>query len=324
MQNKSYFQNPLWKDSVPDPAVILGEDGFLYCYGTPDLWDDGSCHQVPILRSDDGVHYEYVASVFEKCPNWEGGQCLWACEIARIQGRYILYYTLMDGEGKPRIGYARAAAPGGPFTDGGCLIRVEDAMGIWMIDPTPVRDEDGQWYLICGNYEQGTCIFPLTEDGMGLAGSARRFSPGYEGVSIISRRGFYYLLGSLGTCTDGEATSYHVVCARSRSLLGPYVDKHGYVITEENKDQEELLVVGRGSRFIGPGNNTWIRDSAGDDWLILHAVDMENLWLEDGGTRRVLCMEKLLWDEEGWPYTEEKRVSDIRREGPVWPVQRYF
>lgn len=137
MDSKAYYQNPVWKDSVPDPVVILGEDGYLYCYGTPDFWDDGSCHQVPLLRSKDGIQYEYIGSVFEKCPGWEGGECLWACEIARIQGKYILYYTLIDTEGKPRIGYAWSENPAGPFTDGGCLIRVEDALGIWMIDPAP-------------------------------------------------------------------------------------------------------------------------------------------------------------------------------------------
>lgn len=316
------YQNPVWPDAVPDPAVIAGEKGGFYCYGTPEAWDDGSCHQIPILYSEDLVGWEYRGSVFEQCPGWGGGECLWACEIAQIRKRYILYYTLIDGAGKPAIGCAAAETPEGPFTDKGCLLTPEEALGIWAIDPCPVQDEKGRWHLICGNYEQGTCIVLLSEDGTKKAGKAVVLAPGYEGVCILREKGYYYLLGSLGTCTQEEKTSYHVVCARSKSLFGPYTDRQGNTVTEETKDREDLLVTGRGKgarpRFIGPGNNTYVRDDNGDIWLVLHAVDMENMLMPDGGTRRVLCIEKLYWDEEGWPYTENREVSAVPRKAPYF------
>ncbi len=314
------YQNPLWKESFPDPSVLRGEDGSMYCYGTPDLWEDGKVLEIPILSSPDMVHWRLEGSVFTACPSWKGGKRLWACEIAKIKERYVLYYTLMDGEEKPRIGCAWAASPKGPFTDAGFLIAPEDALGIWAIDPYPVKDEEGGWYLVCGNYEQGTCLFPLSEDGLSLRGGAVLIAPGYEGVCVIPHGGYYYLLGSLGTCTDGEATSYHLVCARSRHLQGPYLDREGRPVTEENKDQKALLVVGRSEdgrgRFIGPGNGSFFTDDTGEIWLVLHAVDRQHMFLADGGTKRVLCMEKLYWDEEGFPYTENRQVSDKERPAP--------
>ena len=172
------YQNPLWKESFPDPSVLRGEDGSMYCYGTPDLWEEGKVLEIPILSSPDMVHWRLEGSVFTACPSWKGGKTLWACEIAKIKERYVLYYTLMDGEEKPRIGCAWAASPQGPFTDAGFLIAPEDALGIWAIDPYPVKDEEGGWYLVCGNYEQGTCMFPLSEDGLSLCGGAVLIAPG--------------------------------------------------------------------------------------------------------------------------------------------------
>lgn len=319
------YRNPVWPESVPDPSVILTEEGMAYCYGTPDCWADGRRRQIPILRSGDMVHWQEVGSVFEKCPDWKGGSILWACEIARIEEKYVLYYTLMDKEDKPRIGCAAADSPEGPFRDMGCLSEPEDTLGIWAIDPRPVQDGSGNWLLICGNYEQGTCVYPLSGNGLSRRGEARLLAPGYEGVWIVPHEGYYYLLGSLGSCTEGENTSYHVVAARSKDILGPYTNRQGEPVTEENKDREDLLVAGRdrhseestgSGRFIGPGNGSLFRDMAGDLWIILHAVDRQHMFLPDGGTKRVLCMEKLYWDEEGWPHTEGKLVQDTERPGP--------
>lgn len=316
------YKNPIWPESVPDPSVIRAQDGRVYCYGTPDIREDGSVSQIPILSSPDMVEWAYEGSVFSTCPSWEGGEVLWACEVAKIKENYVLYYTLMDGEGKPRIGCAFAKSPKGPFTDAGCMIRPEDALGIWAIDPFPVEDEAGKWHLICGNYEQGTCIFPLSDDGLSLSGPAVFLTPGYEGMCVIPRNGYYYMLGSLGTCTDEEHTSYHMVCARSKNLYGPYTDRNGLPVTEETKDGEELLVVGGSKegegRFIGPGNASFLTDDAGEIWLVLHAVDRQHMFLKDGGTKRVLCMEKLYWDEAGWPYTEEKQVLEKERPAPYF------
>ena len=48
-----------------------------------------------------------------------------------------------------------------------------------------------------------------------------------EATDLIYRNGWYYLLGTHGTCCDGANSTYNIVCGRSRKVTGPYVDNVG-------------------------------------------------------------------------------------------------
>ena len=50
-------------------------------------------------------------------------------------------------------------------------------------------------------------------------------------------------------------------------------------------------------KYAGPGHNSVFQDDAGDYWLFYHAYTKD-----DGFSVRHLMMDKLLWDEDGWPY----------------------
>ena len=41
------------------------------------------------------------------------------------------------------------------------------------------------------------------------------------------RDGWYYLLGTHGTCCDGVNSTYNIVVGRSKSVEGPYLDNVG-------------------------------------------------------------------------------------------------
>lgn len=60
---------------------------------------------------------------------------------------------------------------------------------------------------------------------------------------------------------------YHVVVGRSRSLMGPYVDRAGRDMLGVHHE----LVVGNGNGFVAPGHNAeFITDDKGQDWMLYH------------------------------------------------------
>jgi arabinan endo-1,5-alpha-L-arabinosidase len=54
----------------------------------------------------------------------------------------------------------------------------------------------------------------------------------FEAVVIHKRKGYYYFVGSKGSCCEGEKSSYHVLVGRSRKLKGPYTDQEGRNLTQ--------------------------------------------------------------------------------------------
>ena len=48
-----------------------------------------------------------------------------------------------------------------------------------------------------------------------------------EATTITYRNGWYYLLGTHGTCCDGVNSTYNIVVGRSRNVTGPYIDNVG-------------------------------------------------------------------------------------------------
>ena len=101
---------PVLNVDFPDPAVVATRSG-LVGYSTGDL--------VPHAwsRNDDG-QWQRDRGVLTKRPSWsrEGG--IWAVDVARVRGRWLLYYAAPVrgmGEHGRCIGVARADRARGPF-----------------------------------------------------------------------------------------------------------------------------------------------------------------------------------------------------------------
>lgn len=123
-----------------------------------------------------------------------------------------------------------------------------------------------------------------------------------EGTNIFKHDGYYYLIGSAGTCCDGERSTYRVVMARSRNLLGPYVNKVG----EAAIDNGFTLLMGRSKKVIGPGHNAnFVTDDAGQHWMLYHGFDAA----EPEAGRKVY-LDRIVWDSDGWPRVEDDRPSE--------------
>jgi hypothetical protein len=63
-------------------------------------------------------------------------------------------------------------------------------------------------------------------------------------------------------------------------------------------------VVDEGNGFVGPGHNAVVADDAGQDWLLYHAYEEGEGYIE-GTPRRPLMIDRLDW-ADGWPRVENR------------------
>lgn len=318
-----------YKNEVADPTVVRGDDGAIYAVGTNGV----------MLRSEDGCNFEVIKRNVIPHPTWASdlgysGYGLWAPDLVKVGDKWIYYYSL-SGWGSPvGIGLAVADEIDGTYTDLGKLF-TGDEIGIRnCIDSQVFIDDDGSVYMSVGSF-QGLYVLQLTDDGLGLlggletqknekvliAGQATADWDGsqYEGSYIIKENGYYYYFGSTGTCCDGKNSTYSVYVGRSESIFGPYIDA----------DKRPLTLSGGGGRrtygelvlwagtdterdVYGPGHNSLFVDDAGDYWIYYHAYSSADNFLT-----RHLFMDKLLWDDNGYPYVENKKPSFLEeKDGP--------
>lgn len=302
----TYFNNPVFATALADPTVIRDPKSKLfYAYGTQVNWgDDQGIRFVPILESKDMLNWKYVGSAFSDKPTWKKAGSIWAPDINLLNGRYYLYYSMSTwGDPNPGIGLAIADKPQGPFIDQGKLF---DSKGIDVpnsIDPFFIQD-NAKNYLFWGSFDhsdkQGTFAVELTKDGKSLKSKHKtKIAAGdFEAVTIYKKQDYYYFFGSKGTCCEGEKSQYHVLVARSKELLGPYLDKDGKDIRERGNGT--LVLVGN-NEIAGPGHTSAVvLDDKGKEWIFYHAIEKKQPRIGNKTNRRILFLDELIW-EDGWP-----------------------
>jgi hypothetical protein len=115
-------------------------------------------------------------------------------------------------------------------------------------------------------------------------------------------------------------TGYSVFVGRSRSPRGPFVDRQGVPLTA-SRTGGTIVVTPNGNRWVGTGHNAVITDPSGQDWLVYHAIDRNQPWLDDpfGINRRPTLIDRLDWIG-GWPVVRAGRyASDDPQRAPQTP-----
>jgi len=306
------FANPVIPHNCPDPTVLddRARTGWFYAYSTmsnlSDCTGDASARgrvSMPVYRSKDMVTWEFVGDGFaDGMPSWRPGSRLWAPDINYVDGRYVLYYALgVWGDlVASASGVAVSDSPTGPFRDCGRLVDYE-AIGIMnCIDPNLFVDH-GKKYLIWGSLGGGSGVWGirLSKDGLSLKKGAKPVQLGadnMEGAYMIRRGKWCYLFTSRGSCCDGARSTYHVLVARSRKPLGPFVGREGESLLAH--DYPNVILSGNAdSLFVGTGHNSQIiTDDAGQDWMFYHAF-----WKQNGYKGRVMNLDRIEWSDDGWP-----------------------
>jgi len=287
------YRNPVINLSLPDPTIIKAEDGNFYLYATEDI------RNTPIYKSSNLVDWDFVGTAFtnETRPSFEPKGGLWAPDINYINGKYVLYYSMSvwGGEWTCGIGVATSDSPEGPFTDHGKLF-ISNEIGVQNSIDQFYIEEGGKKYLFWGSFRGIYCI-ELSDDGLSLKPGAEKkqvAGTAYEGVYIHKRNGYFYMFASIGSCCEGLNSTYTTVVGRSETLFGPYVDKQGRPMLENNHE----VIIKKNDRFVGTGHNSEIvQDNNGNDWIFYHAVSVEK------PKGRVLMMDKVKWNND-WPYIE--------------------
>jgi arabinan endo-1,5-alpha-L-arabinosidase len=293
------YSNPVINRSLPDPTIIKAQDGYFYLYATEDT------RNTPIYKSKDLTGWTFAGTAFTDAtrPSFEPAGGLWAPDINYINGKYVLYYSMSvwGGEWTCGIGAAVADKPEGTFTNKGKLFRSNEIEVQNSIDPFYIEDGSKK-YLFWGSFH-GIYVIELSEDGLSLkegTGKKQIAGTAFEGTYIHKRGNYYYLFASIGTCCEGINSTYKLVAGRSQSLFGPYLDKTG----KDMMNNGYSLVIGSNKRFVGNGHcSEIVQDDAGNDWIFYHGVDVNK------PQGRVLMLDQIRWDEQGWLYVENSSPS---------------
>lgn len=307
------YTNPVFDSDTPDPSVQRAPDGTFWCYAT-------GCKA---RRSKDLMKWSNVSNVFSR-PTWndttvvENGQrvkknySVWACDCNYVDGEYIMYYALAYWGNTTRtgIGVAKGSRPD-KLTDVGRMFRSEEIGVTNSIDACYVEEFDKK-YLVWGSFHD-LYIAELSSDGLKVKNSNKKTKlagGAFEGVMIYKRGKYYYMFASVGSCCEGVNSTYRTVVGRSTSLMGPFVNKQGGKMYDNNY----TTIIKGNDRWKGPGHNSEIiTDDNGDDWIMYHAYDAK-----DDSKGRVLMLDKIVWGKDDWPTVGDGTPSTTPQQGPVF------
>lgn len=287
---------------IHDPSTIMECEGKYYTFGT----GGGG------LISEDGWNW-YPGAVRP------GGGA--APDAIKIGDRYLVAYSSTGGglggghAGRVLTMWNRTLDPSSPdfaFTEAIEVASSEvdedcDAIdaGLFM-DPTT-----GRLWCTYGTYFGFIRIVeldPLT--GARVEGNEPvNIAIDCEATTITWRDGWYYLLGTHGTCCDGVNSTYNIVVGRSRNVTGPYVDNMGRdMIAGGGK-----MVVDGDDRQFGAGHfGRYVVDEGVERMSFHWEADL------DRSARSVLAIRPLLWID-GWPTAGDLfrngsyEISSVRR-----------
>jgi xylan 1,4-beta-xylosidase len=283
------YTNPVMPGNFPDPtAVRIG----------PEYWAiataSGGQASPPILRSPDLVHWTVAGSLFTTPPAWSSGRQLWGPWLQRDGDRYLVYYSARKKGGRPCVTVGVADNPIGPYTDMGPLVCQPNAS----IDPSVVHNVHGRPFLVWkengGTQPSSIWVQPLTRDGLGLTGSARKIMVGkrdnwenglVEGPRIISRHGWLYLFYSGGRCCAPSTCKYALGVARSKSIYGPWKRAKTPVLKSDR-------------HWICPGHGALVQPPSGHWWLVYNGYSANG----PPNRGREMLLDLVHWSHKDWPY----------------------
>ena len=288
---QNFYHNPVINADGPDPSVIK-RGNYFYLYHTGGY--------VPIYKSEDLVSWERIGAAFsnESHPTFVENGGVWAPDINYIKGRYVMYYSMSTWGGvwTAGIGVAVSHSPSGGFTDRGKLFDSQEIEVKNSIDPFYYEEDDGSKYLFWGSFN-GIYAIELSDDGLSIKeGAEKQQIAGTltEGTYIYKHDGYYYLFGSAGSCCEGLKSTYRMVVARSKNLLGPYLDKNG----KEALSNNFSTFLDASEESKGPGHcSEIVEDDFGQTWILYHGYQTAD---PDAG--RCVYLDQVMWDSKGWPY----------------------
>ena len=272
------------KPWIHDPSTIMECDGKYYTFGT----GGGG------LISEDGWNW-YPGAVRP------GGGA--APDAIRIGDRYLIAYSSTGGglggghAGRVLTMWNRTLDPNSPdfaYTEAIEVASSEVDEDCDAIDAGLFMDpQTGRLWCTYGTYFGFIRIVeldPLT--GARVEGNEPvNVAIDCEATTVIYRNGWYYLLGTHGTCCDGVNSTYNIVAGRSKNVTGPYVDNMGRDMVAGGGK----MVIDGDDRQFGAGHFGRHIEDEGVEKMSFHwEADL------DRSARSVLAIRPIIWVND-WP-----------------------
>ncbi len=269
---------------IHDPSTIAECEGKYYTFGT----GGGG------LISEDGWSWHSGA-------DRPGGGA--APDVLKIGDRYLCIYGATGGglggghNGRILTMWNKTLDPTSPDFKWTTPVEVCSSDGMEdqdAIDPGLLLDPTtGRLWASYGTYFGTIRLIELDpKTGERVKGNKEKdIAIDCEATDLLYRDGWYYLLGTHGTCCDGVNSTYNIVVGRSRNVEGPYVDNVGRDMFHGGG----RMVIAAGDRKTGPGH---FGRTVIDDGVEIMSCHFEADFDRSG--RSVLGILPLLW-KNGWP-----------------------
>ena len=274
---------------IHDPSTIAECEGKYYTFGT----GGGG------LISEDGW-------------NWHGGAERpgggAAPDVMKIGDRYLIIYGATGGglggghNGRILTMWNKTLDPKSPDFKFSEAIEVCSSDGMEdqdAIDPSLLLDPTtGRLWVSYGTYFGTIRLIELNPaTGERVKGNKELdIAIDCEATDLLYRNGWYYLLGTHGTCCDGVNSTYNIVVGRSKSVSGPYLDNVGRDMFHGGGK----MVIAAGDRVCGPGHfGRTVIDEGVEIMSCHYEADF------DRSGRSVLGTRPLLW-KNGWPVAGDR------------------
>ena len=277
------------KPYIHDPSTIAECDGKYYTFGT----GGGG------LISPDGWTWESGAER-------PGGGA--APDVLKIGDRYLVIYGATGGglggghNGRILTMWNKTLDPKSPDFKYTTAIEVCSSDGMEdndAIDPGMLLDPTtGRLWVSYGTYFGTIRLIELDPaTGERVKGNVEQdIAIDCEASDLIYRNGWYYLLGTHGTCCDGVNSTYNIVVGRAKSVTGPYLDNVG----RDMYHGGGKMVIAAGDRVTGPGHfGRTVIDEGVEIMSCHYEADFEQ------GGRSVLGLRPLLWKND-WPVAGDR------------------
>ena len=270
---------------IHDPSTLAECEGKYYTFGT----GGGG-----LISSDGGWTWDSGAER-------PGGGA--APDVLKIGDRYLVVYGATGGglggshRGVILTMWNKTLDPKSPdfrYTEPIEVASSEDGDDCDAIDPGLLLDPTtGRLWMTYGTYFGHIRMVELDpKTGRRVEGNeALDVAIDCEASDLIYRDGWYYLLGTHGTCCDGVNSTYNIVCGRSRSVTGPYQDNVGRPMLQGGGK----MVIKAHGRQVGAGHFGRTVVEEGLEKISCHfEADFDRSGMS------VLAIRPLLW-RNGWP-----------------------
>ena len=268
---------------IHDPSTIAECDGKYYTFGTGGgglvsadgwVWESGAVRPGGGAAPDAiKIGDRYLVGYSTTGGGLGGGHA----------GRVVTMWNKTLDPNSPDFGYTEPVEVANSLVDEDC-----DAIDIGLL-----MDDKGRLFCTYGTYFGNIRMVELDpKTGERLAGNQPvDVAIDCEASIMIYRDGWYYLLGTHGTCCDGVNSTYNIVCGRSRNPYGPFVDNVGRDMLAGGGK----MVIAAEERLFGAGHF--------GRYIVEPGVEKASLHFEadlDRSGRSVLAIRPILW-KNGWP-----------------------